>query len=698
MTLVQAPAGWGKTTLLSEWAPSLDRCAWLSLDPADNDSVRFWSYVVEALRGVAPEIGATSVLLLGMSRTSLEQEVLPALVNDLQSLQGQLVLVLDDYHAIVNPAIHQQMALLLDYLPASLHLVIATRAEPPLPLARLRARGHVLDIRPAELRFSADEAEELLNGLLGLGLAERDVTQLHERTEGWAAGLYLAALSLRDRPDPSPFIAAFAGDDRQIVDYLGAEVLSGQDPAVRTFLLRTSVLERLSGPLCDAVTASVGSAKMLREIERANLFVVPLDTRRHWYRYHHLFADLLRHELEETRPDLVPTLHRRASAWYQAQGLVPEAIRHAIAAGDHEGAVELIAAHWNAFLNQGRGATVEGWLDDLPDERARRDPRLCIARAWLLLDEGRLAEVEAWVVAAEAGTQIDGPFASQAPLLRAVYHFKAGSIRQASSAASRVLELEGDNESFARTVAACILGITRYWSGQTTEAIEALSRGAELARATGNQLARAYALGYLGVAHAQLGELDHASHLAETGMTLSDEPGFAEHFVVMFTHLALAFVHERHGATVEADAAATRAVELSRRGAGRVEIAFALAQWARTRSRLGDHDGAKALLDQSRAYVDACPDGDLLRDVVASAERACRGAAPTSPPKGGDDLSDRELAVLRLLATSLSRRDIASSLFVSMNTVKTHMRGIYRKLGASTRDEAIAHARDRGLL
>ncbi|MGH8909191.1 MAG: LuxR C-terminal-related transcriptional regulator [Egibacteraceae bacterium] len=698
LTLVEAPAGFGKTTLLSEWVRGRKACGWVSLDPGDNDPVRFWSYFVEALRGVSPGVGTTALLLLGAPRTSVSREVLPALLNDLQEYDGQAVVVMDDYHLMTSPEIHQDMTFLLDQLPPSLHLVIASRTEPPFPLARMRARGQLFQIRAADLQFTLGEAAALLGDLLGLALSDQDVALLHGRTEGWAAGLYLAALSLPRQADPGRFIAAFAGDDREIADYLGAEVLAGQTEAVRTFLLRTSVLERLCGPVCDAVTGSGGSAGMLEEIERANLFVVPLDTRRQWYRYHHLFGELLRHELERTEPDLVATLHQRASRWHQAHGFVPEAIRHATVARDFEAAVELITQHWNAFLNQGRLETLTRWLADLPPRVVGRAPWLCVARAWLLMDAGRLGEVEEWIAAAQRQAGLGGPLGSEIALLGTVHQFKVGNVAAARGAALRVLELEGAARSFPRTVASVVLGIMRYWCGLPDEAVEALWEGAELAKTTGNDLARAYALGYLAVVHAERGAFDRAERLGRTAVALSDEPGFAEHFVLTFAHLGLALAWEGRGALRDADAAAARAVRLSRRGAGRVEIAFALLVSGRIRQLLGDRDGAAALVVQAREHADACPDRGILAGAVAQAERWLRAAVAPPVPAPGEELTDRELAVLRLLATDLSRREIAERLFVSLNTVKTHTRGVYRKLGASTRDEVLTRARALGLL
>ena len=304
LCLVAAPAGSGKTTLLAQWRAVAGggRVAWVSLEESDNDPTRFWSYLVAALRTVEPGVGTVALEALGGPSVELERVVVPSLVNDLATVGAPLVLVLDDYHLITDATCHQTLGWFLDHLPAEVHVVLSTRLDPPLPLARMRARGELAELRVGELQFTGEEAAELLNGSMGLALAAEDVARLAERTEGWAAGLVLAGLSLRGRPDSRGFIAAFSGGDRHVADYLVAEVLERQPAELRGFLLRTSVLERLSGPLCDAVLETQGSAELLGELEASNLFVVPLDDRRQWYRYHQLFAQLLRLQLGAREP------------------------------------------------------------------------------------------------------------------------------------------------------------------------------------------------------------------------------------------------------------------------------------------------------------------------------------------------------------------------------------------------------------
>ena len=403
LTLLSAPAGWGKTTLLAQWALGAgedQRFGWLSLDPSDNDPVWFWMYVVAALQKISPGVGIRALELLAMGADPV-QVVLPTLLNDLDTIASPMVLILDDYHLVVSRAVHEQLAFFISRLPANLHLVLATRSDPMLPLARLRASGELAEMRTDDLRFGAIEADHLLNDVLGLDLAHEDIQLLHRRTEGWAAGLYLAALSLAGRADTAAFIRTFAGDNRHIVDYLMAEVLDGQPPHLRSFLLRTSVLGRLSGPLCDAMLQTSGSASVLEKIERENLFVVPLDMSRHWYRYHQLFGELLRTELRRSEPDLVADLHRRAATWFETEGLIDEAVRHLVAGGDIARSADLIAADWVDEFNGGGVSTVSGLLDLLPEETVLQDPRLSVARAWIALSVGQLDDAAEWIEAVE---------------------------------------------------------------------------------------------------------------------------------------------------------------------------------------------------------------------------------------------------------------------------------------------------------
>jgi LuxR family maltose regulon positive regulatory protein len=633
LTLIDAPAGWGKTTLLAEWAASPDErrpFAWVSLDQADNDPMRFWTYVVTALRTVRPGLGERALGALRGRGPSTTRDVLPELINELAADAPELVLVLDDYHMIGNEEIHEGLALLVERLPPRLHLAMATRSDPPLPLARMRVRGELLEVRSDALRFSDEEATVLLNDVLGLGLSGGDVTRLQRRTEGWAAALYLAALSLRGHPDAAGFIGAFAGDNHHIVDYLGGEVLAGQPADRREFLLRTSILERLCGPLCDAVTERSGSSAALEEIERANLFLVPLDSTRTWYRYHHLFGELLKHELKRSEPELVVVLHGRACAWFRAAGAIPEAVQHAISAGAFEQARELIAERWLGFFNRGELATVSGWLDALPREVVAGDPRLAVARVWLALDLGRPGEAGEWLERAERGlaegrSEAAAPgLASGVALLRAVHRFKTGDVGQALAAARRAADLEREEAPFWRTVASVLIGVTLYWRGMADEAGSALQDALRLAEADGNRLAETYALGYLAAVQAGRGAAATADGLvARVEELVEGDPAAGEHFVAMMAHLVRAGRLERQGRPADAARQAERGMELAGRGAGLVERCFAGLELAGLRLRQdGDLEAAGELVAESRRILAGCPDPGMLAGLVAAAERS----------------------------------------------------------------------------
>ncbi|MDQ3317343.1 MAG: AAA family ATPase, partial [Actinomycetota bacterium] len=374
LTLLSAPAGFGKTTLVGEWLSSCPQpSAWLSLDEGDNDPTRFLAYLVAALQTVAADIGEGVLGALQSPQPPPTESILTALLNEIATAPDDFVLVLDDYHVIDAKPVDDALAFLIEHLPPRVHLVIATREDPNLPLARLRGRGQLGELRAADLRFNPSEAAEFLEGVMGLSLSAEDIAALEDRTEGWIAGLQLAALSMRGREDVAGFIRAFAGDNRYVVDYLVEEVLQRQPERVRSFLLQTSILERLSGPLCDAVTGQEGSNALLEALERGNLFVVPLDDRRHWFRYHHLFADVLRARLMEEQPDRLTTLHRRASEWYERNGSPTDAIRHALAAEDFERAAGLVELAALEMLGSSQ-ETLYRWLMALPDEVVRARP------------------------------------------------------------------------------------------------------------------------------------------------------------------------------------------------------------------------------------------------------------------------------------------------------------------------------------
>jgi LuxR family maltose regulon positive regulatory protein len=660
--------------------------------------VRFWAYVVAALREVWPDAGAATLPHLEVRPVRLHEDVVPSLLNDVGGRDEEAVLVLDDYHVLSSPVVHDSVARLLDRLPPNLRVAIASRTEPPLPVARLRARGMLAEVRAEDLRFDDIEAAELLNDALGLGLAPAQVHRLQLRTEGWAAGIYLAALSLRGRVDADAFIAQFAGDHRHLVDYLGGEVLAGLSPRTRRFLLRTSILSRLSAGVCDAVLQSDEAAELLAEIGRSNLFLTALDATGTWHRYHHLFADLLRHELERTMPADVPALHLRASEWHRAHGEPSDAIAHALAGGALERARDLVAAHWNEHFNRGELDTVTRWLDALPDREVHAHPALCTARAWLGLDAGDLVGVGRWIDAADralAWWPADEAMAAQVDVLHAVHGFKTGRLGAAMGVAAGVLDRTLDDPVFPHTVASVILGAARHWRGDDG-ADAALERALRLAEDAGNDLAATYALGYLALRDARRGDAWAAEERLAAARPRLQRPAVGEHFVAAISHLAASDAALLRGDLEAAAREGELAVELADRGGGLPERAAVRLALAEARQPVGGTTEARQLVADANRMLARCPDPGALADAAERGVRALRRSQGRRAPELGD-LTDRELAVGRLLRSELSVPEIASALRVSENTIKTQVRAVYRKLDATTRGEAVLRGQELGL-
>ena len=494
LLLVSAPAGFGKTTLVAQWLARHDdelAAAWLSLDRSDNDPATFWAYVIGALRTALPGVGASELARLDVPQPPPVQAVLTSLLNDLADTEGDVVLVLDDYHVIESPDVHAGVAFLVEHLPPRLHLAITTRADPPLPVARLRARGELVEVRAADLRFTEPEVAAYLNGAMGLQLGADDVMALEGRTEGWIAALQLAALSMQGRDDPSGFIAGFTGDDRYVIDYLVEEVLQRQPEQVQTFLVQTSILNRLTGPLCDTVTGQPGGKATLEALDRGNLFLVPLDDHRRWYRYHHLFADVLRTRLLDEQPDRVSELHLRASRWHESHGDPVEAIGHALAGADQERAAALIELAMPAMRRKRQEAVLLGWLDSLPEEIVNVRPVLSFGYAAALLASGRIEGVESHLDVAERllarsdaappteTKSHDAVVVDQAAwrtLPSAIAQNRGGLARirgdhaATVTHAKRALELAVEDDHVGRGGASALLGLVHWTRGDLEEA------------------------------------------------------------------------------------------------------------------------------------------------------------------------------------------------------------------------------------
>jgi LuxR family maltose regulon positive regulatory protein len=706
LTLVAAPPGFGKTTLLAAWAAEDDgpAVAWLSLDEDDNDPARFLAYVIAALRRVEPALGGRALSALRSTCADLVELALPLLLNDLARLDRNSVLVLDDYHVIENPQIHEALAYLIKRLPPVFRLMLATREDPPLPLGALRARGELVEVRAGELRFSENETAAFLNDVLGLELSTGDVTRLQARTEGWPAALYLAALSLRGRADPSALIDRFAGDDRYLVDYLTTEVLARQPPELRSFLLQTSILKRFCGPLCDAVAEREKSGALLAELERSNLLLVPLDSKREWYRYHHLFGELLQHELEATDPAGLPVLHQRACAWYRKAGLIVDAADHSTAAGDVHAAVELVARHYAFFVEQGQLATVIRWLDALPLQVAAEDWLLCFAGTVVTAHAGELDEAERWLKLAERapsrvrdGQEPAGPLAALAGYLRLL----RGDIGGTVAHGRRALEAAPAADPLWALGPQMVLASGLWWSGEAAEAGAIVESVTRTARAAGIPAMTVYGLGVRAAIELDEQDEDAAEALAREAIEVMHRVELDEHPWAAMAHIVYGAMSGRRGELEGAAQEIERGIELGRRQAAWQVTVFGSLALAEIRQRQHQPAAARRLLTRVHDLLGSLPDpGDgfsrLERTERALRLRATRDRDAVSAPYW--ELSKRELEVLRLLPSRLSQREIAAELYVSFNTIRTHTRVIFQKLGVTSRAEAVTRARELGLL
>ena len=637
LTLVCAPAGFGKTSVLGEWARGRrGLVAWLSLDQGDSDPARFWRYVAAALDGLRAGIHQkVAALLQGPQQPPLEA-VLTVMVNELVALPDEVVLVLDDYHLVEAPSVHESLVFLLERLPPQLRLVLASRADPPLPLARLRARGQLTELREADLRFTAEETAALLREAAGLELPDDSVAALAARTEGWVAGLQLATLSLSGRSNPAEFVATFTGSHRYVLDYLTEEVLARQPEHLVRFLLETSVLERLSGPLCEAVTGRTDSQALLEQIERANLFLVPLDEVRGWWRYHQLFADLLGARLQQANPDRVPELHRAAATWSEAHGLGDDAIRHALAIPDPGWAARLIERHLEEqILRRSEGATLARWLAALPADVVRARPRLCLGQAISALLRGRADQAEPLIEAAERAFTVTAgepepyqPSVGRAasilanvPAVTAVGRADLARLRGdpegeaalARHALAQLTEQDGLLGSFVRYH----LAMADWLGGLLPQAERALVEVVAERYAAGERYLAVRACHDLGHVQQAQGRLGAALRTYQQGLEIAAEPGHVPPPAAGMAHVGLAEVLYERG---ELDAAlrhATEGVALCRQLAYSPPLATGLVTLAWIRLAKGDRAGALDAIDQAEGVMPGPGMVDLLNPVPA---------------------------------------------------------------------------------
>jgi LuxR family maltose regulon positive regulatory protein len=619
LTLISAPAGFGKSTLTSAWVAGCDRpFAWLSLDESDGDLNRFLTYFVAALQTVAPALETRTMEMLESAQPAPAESILTTLLNEIAAIPQEFALVLDDYHVVDTPPVDQALTFMLEHQPPQMHLVITTREDPNLPLARLRVRGQLTELRVADLRFTPAEASQFFNLVMGLDLSAEEIAALETRTEGWIAGLQLAALSMRGREDVQGFIQAFAGDNRYVVDYLVEEVLHSQPEHVRRFLLQTSILDSLSGPLCTAVTGQEDGRGMLEKLERGNLFIIPLDDKRHWFRYHHLFADVLYTHMMEDQPNQAPSLHQRASRWYEQNDMLADAARHALAAEDFERAAGFIELVWRAMERSLQSATWLRWVKALPDELIRTRPVLSVGYAWALLDAGELDAAEARLNDAEqwldtTGSGSERPAAQMVVVDENEFRTLPGTIASARTYgaqargdldntvryARQALDLLPEDAHLRRAVPGALLGLAYWANGELEAAYQALSDSMTAFQKAGNILLGITGTFGLAEIRAAQGRLRDALTLYEHTLQLVTAKGEPAIRGTADLHLGLSELYREQGNLDAADKHLLQSEALGKRASQAVyEYHLCLAQ-ARRKETEEDLDGALMLLDQA---------------------------------------------------------------------------------------------------
>ncbi len=553
LTLISAPAGFGKTTLVSEWVTGCEcPTAWLSLDEDDNDTARFLTYFITALNrveGIEANMGEGALSMLHSPQPPPVEVVLTSLINDGADIPDRIILVLDDYHVIDAKPVNNALTFLLEHLPPQMHLVIATREDPHLPLSRLRARGQLTELRAADLRFTSIEAAEFLNDVMGLYLSTVDIAALETRTEGWIAGLQFAAISMQGSKDATGFIKSFTGSHRYVLDYLVEEVLEQQSETIQSFLLQTSVLDRLNASLCNALLDQQDGQEYLEFLEHANLFVIPLDEERHWYRYHHLFADLLRQRLKRTQPEKLPILHRRASKWHEQNSMGKEAVDHALAAQDFERAAGLIEEQVDAVWQRGEHAKILGWLNMLPKEQFSTRPHLSIFHAWVQLEDGRVKAAELSLRAVEQAIKTNAAnepekfvypnsahLKSRASVMHAMLGFRTADAPSIIKFSTEALESLPEKDLSWRGIAAMALGDSHYIVGDMNGAYKALSEAIRISKTAGNIYMTAYTSIKLAIILQYQGKLHQAQEICRELLTLMYASGLSRSALTGLLH------------------------------------------------------------------------------------------------------------------------------------------------------------------
>ncbi len=693
LVLVSAPAGSGKSTLVASWlARRTEPAAWLQVEEGDDDPARFWAYLVEAISEVLPSVRAAVKPAVLASTDDDDDMVISTLITALAGHDRSLVIVVDDYHLITNDAIHHGMERLVELCPPQVTVVISTRFDPPFRLGRLRVRGHLLEVRSDGLRFQPTEAANLLGAGRG-PLDAEEIELLSDRTEGWAAGLVLARLSMAQVPDASRFVQGFHGDDHFVVDYLSDEFLAGVNPDHLHRLLTTSILEQMSGPLVDALCDSTDGATWLNETASENQLVIGLDRTGEWYRYHHLLRDLLRLEAKTSIPDQLPGLHRRAAAWFESEGDHDRAVVHYLHAGDREEAARLMTVLGPRLIADNQIETLRGILVQLGDA-AETDTICSLLWGWCEYSAGRFDSAERWVEVTHDIAPDGFDHIATAPLRMNIL-LGRGDVQPALVIARECSDLDRlRSVRIELANIAAVAGGTHMWAGQTEDARAVLNVAVEKTENTDNNAVHLLSLIYQALVEFDAGDLAAARERAMHAIATAEALGLAS-----YQRLGPAYaVRARTGEGPEAVADARRAVESAKRTTGDLALAHVLTMCGDVLLDAADPVGLE-LLAEARIVVDRCPDPGIVArylDRIESRHAIAATAAETQAII--EQLTERETAVLRYLPTALSQREIAGELFVSPNTVKTHCTAIYRKLAVGNRKAAVQTARDLGLL
>jgi LuxR family maltose regulon positive regulatory protein len=709
LILVSAPAGFGKTSLIAEWAHRCkDEClvSWVHLDENENELTRFVSYIIAALQFHQQDIGESASYGMQSSPPAPIENVLASLINDIDSLDNDLYLILDDYQRINNPGIHEAVNFLIEHLPSQACMVLATRSDPLLPLHKLRAQGELMEIRAADLRFSLEDSEKLLEQVLDQQLAESDVKSLNNRIEGWVAGLQMVAISMQNQEDIHQFVESFSGSHRFILDYLTEEIFNNQPEHIQEFLLLSSVLDRLCGSLCEALLsdgmwAQAGTypaQSLLEEIERANLFLQPLDDEKHWYRYHNLFADLLRQRLRQTWPEKIPGLMQRAAHWFADEDYIEEAFTCALSTNDYNFAADLIESKSLELLKNGALTTLLGGLKRLPEESILVRPWLCVYFGWALLLIGDLGEIERFLGAADERSDIvkeARDLGGHIATIRAYASLLGGDVQVAYDQAQEAQTLLPMDDLTARSVVAFVLGGVNVMRQDIPAAIEAMRKAGEIGEQAGNIHLAVPALSAAGGFMISQGKLTEAEAVYERALNLATGKSGRPLPIAANVYSGWAQLYLARNDLVNARQAAETGVELAGQWGNVDSLAGNYLSLAQINQLEGKSSEAQLALEEAKkiAATHTLTPGFEERLAVIEAQAGDIRQAMLVEP-----LTERELEVLKLMAEGRSNQEIADELVIALGTAKAHTSSIYRKLDVRSRTEAVVKAGELDLL